>query len=237
MNLYTILLAFLPVVGVNDAGYEEFIDNSDRFLSAYVTSGRVDYARIKSQSDEIHRLYEYIGNADLSGLEEQERKAFYINAYNLIVIYQVSSYYPLKSPMDASGFFDGVKHRVAGEMLTLNALEIKKLLIPYKDARIHFALACAANSCPKLASFAYQPDRLDQQLDQRTREAINDENWLMVDAVNKKVAISKIFQWYKKDFDEYSGSVLAFINAFRKTPVPAGYSMEFYEYDWGLNED
>ncbi|MEM6360586.1 MAG: DUF547 domain-containing protein, partial [Bacteroidota bacterium] len=48
------------------------------------------------------------------------KNAFFVNAYNLIVIYQVAKFYPLKSPLDRSGFFDRVKHTVAGESITLN---------------------------------------------------------------------------------------------------------------------
>ena len=70
---------------------------------------------------------------DLSSASAESKKAFYINAYNLIVIYQVSKFYPLKSPLDKSGFFDKVKHQVAGEALTLNALELKTLVFTTKE--------------------------------------------------------------------------------------------------------
>jgi hypothetical protein len=218
------------------AEFQTFLKNADSFLGTHVRDGRVAYATIKSDPGQIQALYTYIGMADISDLSENEKKAFYINAYNLIVIYQVSTYYPLKSPLDASGFFDKVKHQVAGESMTLNSLEIKYLTQKYNDPRIHFALACAAISCPKLASFAYMPDKLDTQLEVRTRQAINDPEWLIVDQKNKTLRISKIFQWYKKDFEIGYPSVTAFINAYRKQPVSSDYSVEFYEYNWGLNQ-
>jgi hypothetical protein len=171
---------------------------------------------------------------DVSGFSDAEKKSFYINAYNLIVIYQVSKYYPLKSPLDASGFFDAVRHKVAGESLTLNVLEYKKLLIPHKDARIHFALACAAKSCPPLASFAFSAESLDTELDKRTRLSINDAEWLRVS--NGSVQLSKIFQWYDKDFLREGGSILGFVNAYRTTKIPANYRIDYYEYDWALND-
>jgi len=216
--------------------FDAFISSSDEFFGEYVNEGRVNYKAIHDQPEKIRMLYDYIGKADLSGLSASELKAFYINAYNLIVIYQVSKYYPLKSPMDASGFFDQVKHNVAGEMLTLNALEIKKLLMEFKDARIHFALACAARSCPELASFAYMPDELDEQLDKRTRKSINDANWLKVNSRENVVEVSKIFKWYEKDFVQDAGSVRSFINKYKADKIPENYSMTYYEYNWALND-
>lgn len=211
-----------------------FFKEADTFLKTYVQNGSVAYARVK-QNSTIENLYRQIGSMSLKGATEAEIKAFYINAYNLIVIYQVSKYYPLKSPLDQSGFFDRVKHPVAGEELTLNSLEIKKLLATYRDARFHFALACAAKSCPPLASFAFTPGELDKQLQARTIAAVNNPNWLKVNAQSKKVELSKIFEWYKKDFQVDGKSELDWVNAFRKEKIPASYTLGYYEYNWELN--
>ena len=232
MKLLVLLFAFLNPA----ADVENFFQRADAFLSTYVKDGNVAYKQIHDNPAEIAWLYDKIGSMDVSSLNPQEQKAFYINAYNLIVIYQVSTYYPLKSPMDASGFFDKVSHKVAGEGLTLNALEYKKLLLVHNDARIHFVLACAAKSCPPLASFAFLPARLEQQLDERTIKSINDSGWLKVDARQKTVSISKIFQWYEKDFTRDGGTVLGFINTYRKSEIPSSYAVKYYEYNWQLNE-
>jgi hypothetical protein len=173
---------------------------------------------------------------DLSNTSALEKKSFYIHAYNLIVIYQIAKYYPLKSPLDQSGFFDKVKHQVGGEAMTLNYLEIKKIIIPYQDPRIHFALACAAKGCPKLATFSYSTDNLDQQLTIRTKLALNDPAFTRVNNAQKKVEVSKIFDWYEKDFTQEGMSVLSFINQYRDEPIPTNYTLTFYEYDWQLND-
>jgi len=120
--------------------------------------------------------------------------------------------------------------------MTLNFLEVKKLVLEYEDPLIHFALACAAESCPPLASAAYFPDQLQEQLKKRTRLSINDEDWIKVNSAQKKVEISKIFDWYKKDFGMTGMSVLEFINKHRKVRIPDDYEIGYYEYDWGLNE-
>ncbi|MBL7857968.1 MAG: DUF547 domain-containing protein [Cyclobacteriaceae bacterium] len=178
-----------------------FTAGAHQFMSKYVQNGSVDYKRIKQNIQEAEQLYTQLGEASLTGVQEKSKRSFYINAYNIVVIYWVARHYPLKSPLDQSGFFDKVKHKVAGEEMTLNTLEIKKLLDAYNDARIHFALACAAKSCPPLASFAFTPEMVDEQLNERTTAALNDKGWVRVDHGQKKVGLSKIFDWYKNDFN------------------------------------
>jgi hypothetical protein len=120
--------------------------------------------------------------------------------------------------------------------MTLNSLEIKKLLTIYKDARVHFALACAAKSCPPLASFAYLPATLDKQLTERASAALNNPGWIKVNTTQKKVELSKIFDWYKKDFTGDGKTEIEWINQYRAEKIPTNFSVGFYEYNWALNE-
>jgi Protein of unknown function, DUF547 len=232
---YMLVLVLMTTLSSLANSSKAFTDKADAFFKKYVKNGSVAYKSINADKAEITSLYKEIGQMDLSTFTDNEKKAFYINAYNLIVIYWVVEYYPLKSPLDKSGFFDKVKHKVAGEELSLNALEIKKLLLPYKDGRFHFVLACAAKSCPPLASFAIQPDKLELQLNERTTLALNNGEWLRVENAEKKVALSKIFDWYKGDFTQ-KGTAIDWINQFRKVKIPTDFKIEYYEYNWSLNE-
>ncbi|MBA4054317.1 MAG: DUF547 domain-containing protein, partial [Marivirga sp.] len=213
----------LSVVEATDL--KTFTSDANVFFAKYVENGSVAYSKIKSQISDAGNLYKQLGEMSLVGCDDNAKKAFYINAYNIIVIYWVAKHYPLRSPLDNSGFFDKVKHAVAGEPLTLNALEIKKLLQPYKDARFHFALACAAKSCPPLASFSYTPEKVDQQLDERTILALNDKEWIKVYPNQKRVELSKIFEWYKVDFNADGQSSIEWLNKYRKEKVPNTYSV------------
>ncbi len=213
-----------------------FITLADGFFKKYVSNGQVAYSKIKQKSTEIEGLYKQIGDIHLNGLDDNAKKAFYINSYNLIAIYVITKHYPLKSPMDVKGFFDKELHTVAGEKMTLNDLEKKKLLQPYKDARFHFALVCAARSCPLLPSFAFQPDKLDQQLTERATLALNNKEWVRVYPEQKKVGLSKIFDWYKADFTSDGRTALEWINSFRKEKIPNNFVVGYYEYDWALNK-
>ena len=213
-----------------------FTEQADAFLSDHVSDGKVDYAGIAQNRSQIDKLYKEVGQMSLNGASNAEQKAFYINAYNIITIHQIAEHYPVKSPMDVAGFFDQQKHAVAGEQLTLNELEKKKLLEPYQDPRLHFVLVCAAVSCPPLADFAYQADKLDKQLDEKTRQALNSNSFVRLKKDQKKVELSKIFEWYKDDFTRNQASPIAYVNQYRDEKIPASYQVSHYEYDWSLNE-
>lgn len=218
MKILLVTLFFLAtsLMSFGEDQLSAFTSSSDSFLKKYVSNGSVAYTKVKQNIGEVEALYALIGEMNLSNVDVAMQKSFYINAYNIIVIYWVAKHYPLKSPLDNSGFFDKVKHKVAGEEITLNSLEIKKLLLPYKDARLHFALACAAKSCPPLSSFAYTPVALDKQLTERATAALNNPGWLKINKVEKKVELSKIFEWYKKDLTADGKTELERLKQYRK---------------------
>ena len=214
----------------------DFTRSADAFLKKYVNNGSVAYSKIKNNKTEITQLYNNIGKVSLAGTDIRSKKAFYINAYNLIVIYSILQHYPVKSPMDIDGFFDKKEHLVAGDKLTLNKLEKDKLLSSYKDARFHFVLVCAAKSCPPIFNGAFTPENVEDLLEQRTKITVNNDSWLKVDSKQKRVELSKIFEWYNTDFTDGSNSVLNWINEFRTTKIPLNYKVAYYEYNWALND-
>ncbi len=213
----------------------DFTTEADAFFKKYVVNGKVAYAAVQKENETSAALTGKIGRMNLAGASEESKKAFYINAYNILVIQAVTHQLPLKSVMDKPGFFDKTTHLVAGEKLTLNDLEKKKLLQPYADARLHFVLACAAVSCPPLASFAYTPEALNTQLDARTKLALNQPAFIRVSKKDRKVLVSKIFDWYQTDFTRNNQSLLTFINKYRLENIPPDYQVSFYDYDWSLN--
>lgn len=229
---FALVLSVLTVL----SSLESFTKKTNALLSERVADGQVDYKSIKSDRSQIDELYRQIGEMSLDGASEAEKKAFYINAYNIATIHQVIGNYPINSPNEVAGFFDQKKHTVAGEQLTLNELEKTKLLQPYQDPRIHFVLVCAAASCPPLADFAYRADQLDEQLNQKTRQALNNPKFVRVMEDKKKVELSKIFEWYQRDFTNEAESVTAYVNRYREKKIPTDYQIEYYEYDWSLNQ-
>ena len=203
-------------------------------LNAYVANGLVDYASIRKDPSIINQVSDYLRIAPINTFGPSELKAFYINAYNLIVIKQIADHYPVTSPMDISGFFDRYQHEVGGELLTLNELENERIRKVYADQRVHFVLVCAAVGCPLLASEPFRSEKIEQQLDNRTRKTLNDPTFLRSE--NHTILLSEIFKWYRDDFPSGSGALINWINGFLDAPLNTESELEYYSYDWSLND-
>jgi len=212
-----------------------FFQEVDAFMKEYVEGNGVDYATVYQNPAALNALIDQVEKADLSHADAATIQAFYINAYNLLVINGVIQNYPLNSVLDVNGFFDGKKYTVAGKSMTLNQLEKDQLLKTYKDARFHFVLVCGAVDCPPIATFAYTPEKLEEQLDQRTRRALNDPGFIKIDMGSNKASLSQIFEWYASDFGGSKKAVRSYINQYRELPISANYTTDFYNYDWSLN--
>jgi hypothetical protein len=229
------LLAFSAMLTAanTDDPQGDFISDTDALLKRYVKQGRVDYVGLKASND-LDPLIQKVATVDLSVLKGNDKKAFLINAYNLLVIKQVLENYPLKSVLDVNGFFDGKKQNVGGRKLTLNQLEKELLLKEFNDARLHFVLVCGALGCPPIINFAYTPAKLEAQLSKQTKLALNDPAFLRVNG--DKAELSKIFEWYASDFGGSKSAVLSFINKYRDEAVPTSAKVSYYTYDWTLNK-
>ncbi|MCP4443078.1 MAG: DUF547 domain-containing protein [Aureispira sp.] len=210
-----------------------FFEKTQTFLETNIKEGKVPYAQLKESPEAVTDLVDQIAKMDLEGTSDVEKKAFYINAYNILVIKTVLDHYPIQTPNDVAGFFDRVKHTVAGKKQTLNTLEKKELLQTYKDGRFHFVLVCAAVSCPPIANFAYTPEKLEQQLTQQTKLAMDNPQFIQVHEFSENVEISEIFKWY---VDDFKPSVKEFINQYKTEALPKNYGLTYYNYDWRLND-
>lgn len=207
------------------------------FLGKFVNAaGDVNYAAIKRSPAALNALLRRVETFDAAGARPAEREAFYLNAYNLLVIGEVVARYPLESVQRVPGFFDKNLVRVAGEQLTLNDLEARKLRQPYADPRVHFALVCGARGCPRLSRTAYAAAQLDAQLTAQARQVLQNPVFVRVDAQAGKVQLSQIFKWYEADFKASGKTGLAYVNQFREgKAIPATYTVDYYAYDWALN--
>lgn len=233
-------MRYLVIFGLyllTHAGFaQSFFDQANDFFAKNVKDGMVNYAAIKEDPAELRGLVRHIAELDLSNrrVTPEFLKAFYINAYNLLVIKQVVDLYPIEGPLKVDGFFNGIKHKVMGKPMTLDELEKGTLYQQFPDPRLHFVLVCAAKGCPPLVARSYQPDGLDNQLTDRTRAVLNLDWFIVVN--NRQTEVSQIFSWYKDDFVKASGSVVDYINHYRDKAIPSDAALNYYEYDWSLNE-
>ena len=214
---------------------DAFLDEADAFFKAQVVDGRVNYSGLNNNDAPLKNLVQQVADMNVNSLSDVERKAFFINAYNISVINGIVQNYPTASPLKIGGFFDGQKHTIGGSRMTLNQLEKDNLLKVTGDEKLHFVLVCAAVSCPPIATFAYRPENLDAQILERTRLALNNPEFIQVDAANNTVNLSEIFKWYTGDFKDKAPSIIEYLNKFRNETIPTNYKTGYYTYDWTLN--
>jgi hypothetical protein len=213
----------------------------DQVVQAHVRDGQVDYAAIQTSG----KLDSYLGQlkrVDPAGLPtRQDQLALWINAYNAFAVKGILDH---DSPMTLWGryrYFIGRDYQVGGANINLYDLEREVLIEQFHEPLVHFAIVCASVSCPKLQAWAYQPDRLDRQLDEVARAFINDPIRNRFDRTGKVAHLSMIFKWFESDFAAAAGSVLSYVARYINDPDLAkelaqpGYRIEYLEYDWTLN--
>ncbi len=208
-------------------------------LARYATEdGGFRYAALHASPTDraaLARLAASAGEADVASLSRDAQLAFYLDAYNALVVKAVIDRWPIESVMRVPGFFDRARYRVAGRELTLNELE-NDVIRGFGDPRVHFALNCASASCPRLDRTPYSGDPdLGARLEARARAFVR--RTTRVDRAARTVRVSRIFEWYERDFP---GGTRAFV-ATRLDPDDAalvrdaGARMTFSPYDWALN--
>lgn len=234
MKKIVILSLFLASQLIQAQVSSSFFSKADNFFKTYISNGKVKYSEIKKDTSSLDALLTDIASASPTKSDVANLQAFYINAYNLLVIKGITNNYPTKSPINIKGFFDGIKYEIAGEKRTLNSIENDILRKDYpKEPRFHFVLVCAGLGCPPIINEAYTPKNLESQLARQTKLAINDPSFIKYDG--KRLKISQIFEWYTKDFTQF-GSLTDFVNKYRTEKVPTKTKIGFYPYDWTLNK-
>jgi len=228
------LLSFTKVTSQN---ISQFFEKTDAFFKVNVVDGKVAYIKIKASPNQLNELVELASKIKVHKINSNQYRAFWINAYNLTIIKSVVAKYPIKSPLDISGFFDKKKHDLGGSQITLNDIENKLLRAQFNnDPRFHFVLVCAGLGCPPIIKEAYLPSTIEAQLDRQTKLALNNPNFIKVNNKKKKVLFSQIFEWYNSDFTVNNKSIIDFVNLYRKEQISNSFKSSYYTYDWTLNQ-
>lgn len=186
-------------------------------------TGLVKYEQLaESEHFETYRaLVHQLADFDLSTLaDDSQRKAFWVNLYNALIIHGVIAYGIEDSVNSVRGVFERAAYVVGGWRFSANDIEHGILrrnrgvpFLPFEifrrddprvdlmldevDARIHFALNCAAQSCPPIGF--YDAEKVQSQLDLATRHFVNSGN-VNVDVNARVVEVSKVLWWYAVDF-------------------------------------
>ena len=233
----------------------------DRVLQAYVgRDGRVDYTGLKANRDSLDAYIDSLGSFSPRSHPDrfparQHELAYWINAYNAFVLRGVIDEYPVATVMEIgeeSGFFSKLYFQAGGDSLTLDELEHGIIRPLYREPRIHFAVNCAAASCPPLENRAFRGEDLDLRLEAALQRFAGAPLHVRVDAENRLLHLSKILLWFGPDFVEWfprdredppaDPTLIDYLMPYLN-PEQAAYlrqnpdvAISFNEYDWTLND-
>lgn len=203
-------------------------------------AGAVNYPGIKADP-RLAEYLDYLAAADPDSFAtDQERLAFWINAYNALAIKGVLDGLSPDGLFARVIFFRTTDYTLAGRQISLYDLE-RDIIIPFNEPRIHFAINCASASCPILGAAPYVADQLEPQLEAATRAFINDPAKNRFDLAANTASISKIFDWFQADFERAAGSVQKYLASYVADPEAAarlardGFEVRYLDYDWSLN--
>lgn len=227
MKYLIILLSLFASTLIAQPNYK----NYDVFLKKYVSaSGNVAYKKIKKNDLDVI-VKEFQAAVPQKSWTKNEQLAFWLNAYNLFTIKLIVDNYPLKkiTDLDKGKPWDVKRIDLDGKKYSLNDIENEIIRPTFKDARIHFAINCAAKSCPPLLNTAFIASNVQSLLEQRTKAFIISKANVLAE---KNVKVSKIFDWYKVDF----GNISTFLSKYSTVKVSKDAKVEYAEYDWSLNE-
>lgn len=219
----------------------------------------VDYAALKLERAALHAYLAglaAVGEADYGTWSKPQRLAFLINAYNAWTVELILTRYPdLESIKDLGSLFQSPWKkkffRLLGQERSLDDIEHGMIRAPgtFDDPRIHAAVVCASIGCPMLRPEAFVAGKLEVQLEDGMRRFLADATRNRFDAAAGRLHVSKIFDWYGKDFEKghqgYASLKATFArHAAQLAATPEAqarlrngeYRVEFLDYDWRLND-
>jgi hypothetical protein len=209
-RLCLILLALLAVAPSRPAAQTDLHAPFDKILDTYVRDGYVYYQALHKERAALDR---YLASLDVpkarvDGWSKPDQEAFWLNAYDALVLRTVidaypikarSAEYPPKSIRQIPGAFEQLKHRVAGQSLTLDEIE-KNMLASFGDARLVLALGRGAIGSGRLRSEVYQGSRLEEQLTLAVKECATRVNCIKVDRDNDVLEVTPLVSWREDAF-------------------------------------
>jgi hypothetical protein len=217
----------------------------DGLLKKYVNGqGLVDYKGLKHDGALLDQYLDLLSHkSPTSTWSVNEKMAYWINAYNAFTVKLILNHYPVKSIKDiglavqipfintpwTEKFFT-----IGGAKMSLDNIEHGTLRQQFTDPRIHFALVCAARSCPRLRNEAYTSTRLAEQLNEQGVYFLNDPTKNAI--TPGRASLSKLFDWYSGDFEKNSRSIVYWVNRYSQTKINADTPISYLDYDWRLNE-
>lgn len=210
-------------------------------LQKYVTeSGKVNYSGFIQEKAELEQYLAQLSQTPPgTNWKEGEQLAYWINTYNAFTVKLIIDNYPTRSIKDiAEGLpiinspWDIKFFKIGKTDFDLSTIEHEILRKKFDEPRIHFAINCASFSCPRLRNEAFEPSKLEEQLEDQTKFFINNLDKNKID--QKTTSLSSIFNWFESDFTKKE-PIKDFIKRYH-SDFNESKELTYMPYNWNLNE-
>jgi uncharacterized protein DUF547 len=261
--LCVLLLATLQIPSAAGQDYQPAPDLGpldiplDQLLDLYVRDGFVYYHALQVDRAKLDRYVTSLGSApvaaELPKWDTPKQIAFWINAYNALVLQTAVTHYP-GSVRLVPGAFTQVKHNVAGRSVTLDQIE-NAILAGFNDPRIYLVLGRGAMDSGRLRSEAFSGPRLESQLAQSAEQFATTPKFVRVDPLGGTLSVSPILSWRDKAFVEayaeksmdlpgrtpLERAIVGFIQPYllpaeRDFLKKNTFKLAYLDFDWKLND-
>jgi hypothetical protein len=272
-KICTAAIIVLAMVSVTAQNYQPSPDLDplhvpfDALLDPNVRDGLVYYRTLQAASGRLNRYIASLNSpavvAAYANWSDDQKKAFWLNGYNALVLQTVLRHYPIHGTAKAypansirqiPGAFDKTSHAIAGKNLTLDQIETT-VIAEFNDPRMYIALGRGAIGSGRLRSEAYSTKAVDKQLEQTKQQFAVTPRWSKVDMLTGKVSISPILSWRAPMFiKEYADdafdlpkrepielAVIGFLrphllNAEEEFVKKNTFQLTYEPFDWRLND-
>lgn len=232
--------------------------NDDDLVSHSVSLLAAARASEAAVSPSLRALADSLGARSLDALPDDpsSRVAFWVNVYNALMRHAVVAYGLRAGARVPLGVFGRASYLIGGQRFSLHVIEHGLLRCnrpapftfwrplrrgdprfaaapPRFDPRVHFALNCAAASCPPIR--VYRASGLDAALDLATASYVAQE--CVVDAARGTLRLPYLCGLYARDFGD-ARAALAWLRPYLPAEVAAwvdareGLRLEFNAYRW-----
>ena len=222
-KIFAVVAVFMAAITASAQNYQPSPDLDplhvpfDALLDMHVRDGLVYYRALQADRGRLNRYIASLNSPSVaSGYAKwsgDQRKAFWLNAYNALVLQTVVGHYPIRgaakgypanSIRQIPGAFERTPHTIAGKTVTLDQIETT-ILAEFDDPRVYVALGRGAIGSGRLRSEAFSTKGVDRQLAQAREQFATTPRWAKVDALAGKVSISPIVSWRSAAFiEEYA---------------------------------
>ncbi|OIS98966.1 PREDICTED: uncharacterized protein LOC109232432 [Nicotiana attenuata] len=242
---------------LSHAIFEAYASEDGRHIDYRSIHGSEEFARYLRITEELQRV-------NLKDMPREEKLAFFINLYNMMAIHAILVWGHPSGPMERRKLFGEFKYVIGGCTYSLSAIQngilrsnqrppynlIKpfgakdkrlKVVLPYPEPLIHFALVSGTRSGPALR--CYSPGNIDKELVEAAHDFLR-FGGLIVDLTTKVAYVSKILRWFSVDFGKNEVEVLKHAanylessesQALLELLASSQLKVVYQPYDWGLN--